>query len=409
MHARTLAALLIVAIAGCAAPGAEPDTPEPAVADLLAFDEPIVAGAYPNSQAEAFIEASPDGQTLLTCAHGEFRESSPMYASTDGGTTWRQLAAPADSPFGGDCEVALNGDTWVFLASTVASATTLVTQDQGATWSVNPVAAVPTNGLADRPWISFDGDRLLLSYMPLWFQPGLIGTMFSDDLGQTWSVPSYASQVAPGQTSAVQGQFLVDPSDGSVRIPLVKTMGTEINQVGSITLALSTSADHGATWTERTVKGPFQAYFAGSTAVAQGGDGTLYWTYYADVAGKVATFVMVSADRGASWGEPVSVNLGSLPASIAWGDGRPDGSMDLVWAGNDTQADGKPQVTVLRLDHRVPGLVVDRFDFAPLEATAPEFVTLEHDAAGNAYVVLPEMEGLLVTGQGTVTLHRESR
>lgn len=404
--AASLALTLVAWTAGCLGEG--PSTPLPAAPELgpVAFEAPVLAGTYPNQQGEAFVEVSPDGQTVLTCAHGEFRQSSPMYASTDGGTTWRTLTPPLDSPIGGDCEVALSGDTWVFLASTVASATVLVTQDQGATWSVNPLSAIPTNGLADRPWIAFAGDRLLISYMPLWMQPGLIATMASDDLGQTWSMPVYASAIAPGQTSTVQGHFLVDPSDGTVRIPLVKTMGTELNQVGPVVLSMAVSRDQGTSWTEEPVRGPFTAYFAYSTAVAQGGDGTLYWPFLQDGDGGVDTLVLTSTDGGATWSEPVRVVQGQAPASIPWGHGRPDGSMDLVWTDDGAVAGAEPgpSVLFLRLDARHPGLVTGLVAVTAVGVT-PEFSAVGHDGDGRAFVVVPQTVGL--PGDGTVHLFRE--
>lgn len=402
-----VAILLLVASAGCAS--SPPSADAPPRSDLT-FGEPIVVGDYANTQSEAFIEVSPDGQTLLSCAHGEFKEPSPMYASTDSGANWSRLMAPAGIGIGGDCEVALSDKAWVFLHSTIAGATIAVTQDGGSTWYTNPLSALPTNGLADRPWISFVGDRLVMAYMPLWMQPGLIGVTTSDDLGRTWSVPVYANTLGPEETSTIHGPPILDPDGKTIRMGLIKIPpGTEPGQSAQVTFSFAVSTDSGTTWTEQPVDRR-QAVFIHPSGACQGGDGTLYWPFYEEAEGAIDVKVLVSNDGGVTWGDPVLVLSGLSSLAIPWGDGRADGTCDVALAAEGSLVGGPEglHIVLLRLDHDIPGLVMHARAINALESN-PEFVTVDHDVAGRAYIVAPQAGGVfLADGHGTVTLLRES-
>lgn len=403
-------AFLVLALlaAGCASPAPGPaatlDAPDAPAA--WRFGEPILVAQEPNGQAESFIAVSPDGRTLLTCLHGEFKEPSPMFASTDGGATWTRLHAPG-LLVGGDCEVALAPDgAWAFLSSTVAGASVAVTGDQGKSWSVSHLAALPTNGAADRPWLEGAGDALVLAYMPLFLEPGAIAVTRSTDGGASWSLPAHASRPSPGRMNVVHGHLLASPDGATLHVPLLKYQWP----TGGGTFALATSTDGGRSWSESVALEPDDVLLTTPTATALAGDGTLYWAYVARNGTVADVRVIASRDGGASWSAPAVLLTGwTLPAAspalgspvgIPWMDGRPDGGATLAFSADasvlDPAAEGRWLVAA-RLHADAPGLLEAVTLVA--QADSYEFAQVEHDAAGRAHVTFTHDGRLLYAAE----------
>lgn len=385
-----LVASTLLAAAGCTEPlpAPAPTLPAPVEEAPFAFGSALKVATKPNGQVEAFIDVSPDGQTILTCLHGEFAAASPMFVSRDAGSTFSQIPAMPDWGTGGDCEVAMGDDGWWhFLISTVATETVVSTGDNGTTWTANHVTALPTNGMGDRPWLEAVGNDLILTYMPLSGvtpgQPGSIGVVRSTDHGRTWSTPQTLGGLE-ADTLIVEGHPLVGPGD-LVRIPLMRYERDFDNNGSPCRLFFAVSADHGATWTEEPVAEPTcrPGFASFPTSVAVAGDGTLYWAYFVPASGRTDLVAIVG--NGTGWSEPVTLMEGLSSYDIPWMDGRPDGTATLAFVANTTASPRGGQLTMLRLDARLPGLV-DATATAG-HNTGVEFLAVEHDMHGRAHVV----------------------
>lgn len=408
-----LAASLLPA-AGCL-DGASPSVDEAGVEATAPRAKPEVAervavyGPFGPSQGESFVSVSPDGRTVLTCTHGYFTQPSPSFASEDGGATWRQVVFPPSVGVGGDCETAIMPDgTWVFVLSTVADNTVVTTSDGGRTFTSSLNGGLPTNGLGDRPWIEAAGDALLLTFMPLSPTPGYIGFTRSTDKGASFSTTRHISSWDEARVGVMHGHLQVHADQRRVWVPLVKYEQPSSAGVGSApiqgTLGYAFSPDAGVTWEEQVVFGPMGLNKV-PPAMAVAGD-RLYSVHFVQTGGGAdpsgftvdATYDLtawVSEDLGATWSDPVVLLEDAEPGTM-WIDGAADGTATFLH-----QADGEAwgyeegaRIVGLRLDASLPGLLAYTQDFGE---GANEFVTVDHDAAGLAYVSYGGGDTLWVT------------
>lgn len=388
--------MAVVAMAGCLGESATPlaEAPE---ATGMTFGARTYVGPETSPSAESFIAISPDGQHILTCMHGFFVEASPMFASVDGGRSFRRL--PADPAFGigGDCEVAIDGEgTWYFLDSLGYAATIHATEDEGQTWRHNYVSAIPTNGFADRPWLEAFGTTLILTYMPLTGiggEPGGIGIVRSTDGGRTWSFPQTISFDA--STLVVEGHPFAAP-DGTLRIAILhfgRAIQTEPVQCRA---SFAVSRDDGVSWREE----PVAEYECVDTwgiwaNAASDGEGTLYWAYAAANGTATDVLVITSDDGGVNWSEPVPLLSTLGQVTNAWIDGRSDGRVDLaIVAAQDNQPS---RLLVLRLAAHAPHIVEHVADLGENEFI--EFMGLDHDANNRAHVAFTNADELLYVAE----------
>ncbi|MFA5945042.1 MAG: sialidase family protein [Candidatus Thermoplasmatota archaeon] len=380
-----LVSLAMLLASGCAQPTADPVSPPAAeleaAAPGLAFLPARSVATVPNSQHEAFVEVSPDGQVVLTCAHGFFKEPSHFFASEDGGATFRDLDFGEPMPPGGDCEVALAPTgAWAFSQKTDVGVTVVVTADGGESWTINHLAAPPVNGGADRQWLAYAGETLLLCYQPGSQQFGTLEVTRSADGGKTWSLPVHAVAPDPTRPRMDAGHFLVGP-DGTLRIPVTSSL--EITGLaGGSQLSFAVSQDGGASWSEEPV-----ASIAGSppnpSGAAQAADGSLTWAY-ADGSSD-ALLVIGSQDGGATWTVPLLLDEG-LDWPRPWASARPDGTVDIVWLSTGAKFGAQgPQLALARVDLRVEPAVVSSVVIDDLASI--EYAAVAHDAAGRATVV----------------------
>jgi hypothetical protein len=395
---------VLIAVSGCAAPVAPSDAAtEPLVEarPALSFLPGRAAATVPNTQHEAFVDVSDDGQTILTCAHGFFKDPSHFYASTDGGATFVELRVDEPMPGGGDCEVALSASgVWAFSEKTDLGVTVVTTADGGTEWTVNHLAGPPVNGLADRQWLAYAGEVLWLSHQPGSQQVGTVEAMRSSDHGATWSLPSRVLLPDPAYPKVHAGPFLFGP-DGSVRIPVERSAPD-----GATALSLAVSSDDGSTWTEQTLPvgdadsetNPFPS------GVTQAADGAITWAYAAGS----SLVVIGSTDGGATWSPRLVLDDGldwGRPAAAA----RPDGSVDVVWLSDGARfgVDG-PHLALARVDLRATPAEVETTVLGPLGSI--EFVDVAHDAAGRATVVATAAGKTTQNplGTGEVMLYQEA-
>lgn len=375
-------------LSGCSSPNGVSAPAGPEAAADPPQDPPVFAEArpimdIPNTGHETFIEVSQDGQTLLACAHGDFRAPVHMYASTDGGATFRELAPGLGWPVAGDCDVALSEDgspngLWAFAGKTDLGITVATTRDGGQTWTVNHLAGPPLNGLADRQWLQATTDGLVLAYQPGTQQVGSILVTRSADDGATWSQPVEAAAPDPAAAETAVGHFVVAQS--ALLLPLLRNA---LQATGRFALLAST--DGGATWTERPAFAVgADAYPTGLAATA---DGRLVWAFID--AGQL--FAAASSDDGLTWSTPVPLAAG-VAWDRPWASARPDGSVDVVWMSDGSHFDSGAGLALTR----VPA----NFSEAPMHwLVAPigfiEFASVAHDGNGLAHVAVVDAPRLI--------------
>lgn len=395
-----LAVLLM--LAGCLDPVSEPGgTESNPVNDLfpkiLALPEALRLG--PGADAESSVDVSPDGKTILVCSHGGFTQPSPLWASTDAGATFRRVEPQPNQPFNGDCDISIGpAGEWSVVYDTVASATVAFSTDQGRTWTVNPLTAVPIGGV-DRPWIHSAGDRTLyMTYTSVGTgAPDVETFAISSDGGLTWVQRPFLTPAPPERTRKTPGDMYVADNARTIRVPFIRT-----SQGGSPDfLENAISRDAGTTWSTERVAGPLPTA-SGIPGGARAADGTLFFSYSARQGGTGDVMVVWSHDDGKSWSEPTAVATNQSFAGLlgnVWVDGRPDGSATLLWVVQHEDPNGTTlwQHMAARI-HVVNGLHVEWvLPAGPASGPHPsnlyEFSTVRHDGSGRAHMAFP-----LVTG-----------
>lgn len=373
-----LAATLV--LAGCMR-GGEQDEAAQAPAQAWEFDQVLVG---PGGDAETSVLVAPGG-VVLACTHGGFGQPSPSWRSLDGGDTWARMDPQPNPLVSGDCDFAVLDDgTWAIVYDTIASATVAVSTDQGATWSLNYAAALPVAGV-DRPWLASDGNTMYLAYANVMAaEPAINMLAVSHDGGRTWTEHHVAHTFRPEESdrpNTIIGHPLV--REGTIRIPLASA---DLQLGGPTTLSFAVSRDDGESWVEEPVAGPYATSFH-LPAAGQDANGTLFVTLVEERAGALAFDVLVSRDDGQTWDAvEVATNVTFPSVSGPWLDVRPDGVATVAWLQED---DGARTIWAARLDG-------DGILLAPRALTEPvedaslfEFIMLDHDEAGRAYIVYP--------------------
>lgn len=375
-----LAALLV---AGCLSDDGEGPGDEGSMDGQPWAFESILVG--PGGDAETSVLVTPDGE-VLACSHGGFGQPSPSWRSLDGGTTWERMDPQPNPLVSGDCDFAVLDDgTWAIVYDTIASATVAVSTDRGDSWSFNYAAALPVAGV-DRPWLASQGNTMYLAYANVMaVEPAVNMLAISEDGGRTWTEHHVAHTFRPEQSETPQtiiGHPLVH--DRTIRIPLGSA---NLVQGGPTTLSFAVSRDHGVSWVEEMVAGPYDSSFHIPVA-GMDGNGTLFVTLVEARGAALAIDVLVSHDDGETWATiPVADNV-TFAGGVSgpWLDVRPDGSVTLAWlAGGD---EGRA-VWAARIDadgiQLAPRALMDPVD----DESIFEFIMLDHDAAGRAYIVYP--------------------
>ncbi|MHB1262471.1 MAG: sialidase family protein [Thermoplasmatota archaeon] len=367
------AAVASLALAGCLSDDGDAGNDGP-TARPFAFTAPVLVDG--GATGETFIAIAPDG-TLLACSHGQFTGPSRLWTSSDGGLAWSELD-PQPNPFpDGDCDVDVSeSGAWVVLYDWAGGASIAVSRDQGATWTLHHDVAPPVTGVVDRPWITFLGERLLLSYKGIGQGPGIVVVSTSDDDGATWNALTFVSLVDDLQRPNHIGFDFLIGGDRSIRIPLVRY---DNDPTVEETFSFLVSRDRGESWSEETALGPLDADVLVAAAVA--GEGrTLYWAWHDDAGHLLEAH---SLDEGRTWSEPALVAQGDFVYTPAI-DGRPDGTATVAWVQS-----GPYQAAAARLDARLAQPVVATVVLEGPSDTPQmaEFSGLRHDAQGRANIV----------------------
>ena len=385
MRKPALGLALLLLLSGCLGDGssASDDGGLPAPADGWAFTDILVG---PGGDAETSVLVGPDG-LVLACSHGGFGQPSPSWASEDGGDTWRRLDPQPNPIVSGDCDWAVLEDgTWALVYDTIASSTVAVSSDRGASWELNYASAIPFGGV-DRPWLVADGNVLYMAYANVMAAEPAINTLaISRDGGRTWTEHHLAHTVTLEESdrpNTVIGHPIVH--EETVLIPLASA---DLSSGGPTVLSFAVSRDGGVTWTEETVAGPYQSYFHLPSA-SRAPDGTLYITKVEGDPEAMTVIVLVSLDDGQTWSEVLVTEEATFPSvSGPWVDARPDGTATIAWLEQDND-NGTRSIWAARLGPT--GLThPPRALTEPVEDSSLfEFIMLDHDEAGRAFIVYP--------------------
>lgn len=327
-----VALVVVAALAGCLRDARDGvgDAALVALGLVPTWEAPILVAT--GADAESSVQVGPDG-LVLACTHGGFWQPSPVYLSRDHGTTWTELDIGPNPLVSGDCDVLFMPDgAWAVVYDTIASATVAVSRDEGATWTLNFLSALPI--AVDRPWLAADGDTLVMSYANVMAAEPAIGMVArSTDHATTWSHELYALFASVDRLNHVHGDILVS-TDG-IRIPVGRAdlLGLPGGADGT---SLEVYTDSGAMpWTRTHVADTELTFILPS--LAEDGDGTLYTVVPRPSAGEgVDLHVAWSTDRGATWQESaaVAVEQGIRGVIGPWIDGRPGGAT-IAWRSVD--------------------------------------------------------------------------
>jgi hypothetical protein len=393
----SIVAVVALAAAGCLTATPDADQDEPALGATpfaFSFQPPVKVGA--GGDAETSIRLSADGQTILACSHGGFTRPSPMWASTDAGASFRRVVPGPNPVVSGDCDVAItdNGD-WFIVFDTIASASVAVSDDNGESWNIFPIAGQPFGGV-DRPWLEAVGNTVYLTYADVMAVEPFVG-MFtkSTDGGRTWAPPTMMGRFqSQTETNCFTGHPIVHDQGKTVRVPISCSGESVNNQVNTVYFLVS--RDAGASWTREKVHGPDTTDIRVPTA-AYAGDGTLWLAYTQGTPDNRTTVAQISTDDGKTWSEPATV-FANMTDEFGWPwiDGRTDGSATIVTMHNTRPANttGEKtwwQVTGARLvADPVPRVVATKDIGEPYEGSQLlEYINVRHGPDDRAYVLYP--------------------
>jgi hypothetical protein len=237
----------------------------------------------------------------------------------------------------------------------------------------------------DRPWLASQGNTFYMAYANVMaVEPAINMLAISEDGGRTWTEHHVAHTFRPEESdrpNTVIGRPLV--RGDTIRIPLASA---DLRTGGPTTLSFAVSRDHGTTWVEETVTGPYETALH-LPAAGQDANGTLYVTLVERRGDAMAIDVLVSHDDGGTWGA-MTVDANATFSGVAgpWIDVRPDGIATLAWMRDDG---GNRTIWAARID-ATGVLLPPRALTEPIaDGSLFEFIMLDHDAAGRAYIAYP--------------------
>jgi hypothetical protein len=312
---------------------------------------PGAGAACANFAAEPAIRAAANGVFYASSENG-VTSGTVAWKSTDGGRHFSTLPGPNDAshtqdqgfaPGGGDTDVAVApvknaaGRYNVYISSlTLANVDVSTSTDNGASWTLNPVAAdVPGD---DREWVAADGaSKVCLSYHDLAFNLWVncstdAGTTFAQladafDASHAWLIDSNSTgNLAIDPARHVVYQTFSGPADASATVACGGFACLNV-------VYMAVSTDGGRTFTD------YPVYTNPDQSVAYGHQFT---NVSIDAAGNVYSvfsdnhnlFSAWSGDHGKTWSAPRQVNRSpSATAVMPWSVAGGAGKLDIVWYG----------------------------------------------------------------------------
>lgn len=330
--------LLLLALAGCVAPGA---TPEPAdVAPTLSFGEGVAALACADDCFEPTLAVDAQGRFFATTQRG-----LALARSLDG-VAW-EAVAPPPAPEGAPPQVPDRGPTALggvslgianvadgtlqtdregrlFYSALVGGAQGVQvarSDDAGQTWAVNSYVSllrdptVPAPGIEDRQWLGFGPDGVV--YLTFSQIPTGLWIARSDDGGATFGAWNRFAPIEDRQTIGYESLPVVDAA-GRVLIAYPVGPPASANPATPYEwqVVLARSEDGGATWATtvvHTVAG--RPTSSSSTMLAESPDGSLHVTW---IATEGPLLLARSDDGGDTWSEPLVLDEAPDAALVPW-------------------------------------------------------------------------------------------
>lgn len=318
MRSRAPAVLLAVA---CAVPTVVSAAPRG-----LAFATPVKVNAA-GFGYEPSIDVDSRGRLYVTAHKGSVanegtRLSSFLWSSTDGGTSWRELAAPnhlTDAQFSFEGDIAVDKKDRLYFVDTYGADSWLSRWSKDGAWE-RSAPALTASVFDDRPWVATQGDDAVwLLTTDIATHAAGNGTPETSD-GSGWAYSGVLYRSADGGLTWSTGHAFPDAQFCGLATSPKEVAVACVTRAGSgQRLVLHRSADAGATWTARDVH---------------------------SYKGRADSFVSVAYDKG---GTPVTAFADGLATGhrlyVAYGQAVRDvtpfrGAFQHVWVA----ADGKGKV-----------------------------------------------------------------
>ncbi|MFN2545316.1 MAG: sialidase family protein [Actinomycetota bacterium] len=299
-------------------------------------------------------------RTLLICCNNK---SSPVWKSTDDGTTWAKPIFPAatgspsyaDAFTGGDTELAVDkrgtvyeGELWL------GSDSIYISSDGGQHWDWSPASHDPAS---DREWFLYSPmeDALYGWYDGFKGLEVVKADLANSPIGARF-FPQTTFATVPGGVSP--GRPAIDPTDGTLYFPYPD---------GPSGVAVAISGDGGLSFTTTHVTGSGPGGTGNDFPVmATDSAGNVYTAWSEDKGNGFTLYLSHSSDKGATWSAPVAVSRGIsgtaiFPNVMAGAAGR----VAVSWFGTSTVGD----------PNNVPGAIWDVDVSSTLDAldAAPTF------------------------------------
>ena len=333
----------------------------------------------PGPQSETSIAINPMNPSQIVGGSNEiFRLPMRGYFSSDGGATWGGVDLPLPPPishngfdFGSDPGVAwdLNGNVYYsyivvfFSTSGSINGTEMAvarSSDGGKSWTATFFALGGPGNFNDKPMIAVDTNSSSPNANTVYVAwdttvngkggPSSSGIEFSrsTDGGLSFSKPAVISATGGGQHFGIGADPFVGP-DGRIYVAwhditnaiLVRSSGDGGATFGSITTVAPTRIAFDALIPPQNSRGALVYPSCGADRSAGAFRGRLYCSWMdRNNAGDTDIFLATSADKGATWSAPLTVNDdgGSSYQFNQWLAVDPvTGAVDMSW--NDSRND----------------------------------------------------------------------
>lgn len=316
------------------------------------------AGIFFQAGGEPEIKIDLYGNIYIAAIQG-VPGGTDLWKSVDNGTTFEYLGQPDGlqnqcagtvpqclALGGGDVSMDVSSGGYLYVSSLYLGDVTVSTSFDGGmggiapgqAWQVNPLGTT-VSAADDRQWLAAYGPETV--YMAYREAPGT-GSLFvvkSTDAAQSFGAP-----VLVKLANSTQGNLIVDPYDGAL-------YSTTIPSTAPNEIHLLKSTNGGASWAESTIYTGAAGTLAGLkfTTLAQDRGGNLHLVFSSGT-GTIAApvsphvYLMSSADKGATWLEPVRVDNGAanISALMPWVVAGSPGVVDITWLGSTTTTPSSP-------------------------------------------------------------------
>jgi len=324
-----------------------------------------IADQPPFPLVETFLAANPTNpDNMLASAVSTSTDSSIVYATWDGGSTWQNVKNGNNGVFpGGDPMLAFDGNGRAYFTTITPTFTVWHSTDGGRTWS-EPVH-VDKELTHDRQWIAAaqKSDR---STLPIYAAAKTIDTKERQHVLVTNRSLDGAQSFSETTIISSDNQNINTPTDlvvrnnGTVLLPYLVYHGYKSRSEGIARgeRLLLISDDQGETWSgphhigEKLVYGntagdqrlTSKGLEAPSLAVDKTGgkfDGSTYTAWTTIIDGHLQVVAVHSRDGGRTWSEPNRVNDGGFNSnhSTAMTAVNNDGVVAVTW--NDRRNDSE--------------------------------------------------------------------